>query len=864
MGTWSRVNKMKKTNPLTLLALRHTTRHPVQSLLLVLGVALGVAMIVAIDLANSSASEAFALSTDSIAGKATHQIVAAPGDLPSSLYETLRQELGLREVAPVVTGLVLLTNAGDLPLHLLGVDPFAEGPFRNYLGGDSGGLSVEGMIQLLTQPDTVLLSRELGQQYKLTPGDELLLLAGGQLKPVRLVGFLQPGNRLSSRALSGLILSDISTAQEVLGKTGRLSHIDLILPAGAGTGPILDQLPANARLQPAALRNQTLEQMTAAFELNLSALSLLALIVGMFLIYNTISFSVVQRRPVLGTLRCLGVTRREIFGLVLTEALVLSAVGAIIGLGLGVILGRGLVGLVTRTINDLFFTMTVQSVSVSPVTLYKGLLAGLGAGLLAAFIPALEATTVPPHSALKRSMAEARVLNLLPRLTGLGLLLALAGWGLLLYSGRSLTASFSALFMILLGAALVTPLLTQLLMKALLPLTAGWLGVIGTMAPRDITRSLSRTSVTIAALMLSVTVIIGVSIMINSFRNTVTDWLDNILAADIYISPAGQDLRVEGDINPGFVAEAQRLEGVTALSLLRTAAVFSPDLGQVEIRAFSSFPGESRRPLLWGSGSPPEVFAALDNGAVIVSEVFARRHNLPLNGSSSLTLTTAEGPHSFPVAGIFYDYASPELGYAIMRLDVYRRYWQDEGISNVGLFLAPELVSQADAVARRLQEQFAGRYMLSVDSNRGIKEGAIEIFDRTFTITAALRLLATVVAFIGVLSALMSLQLERTRELGTLRANGMSAPQLWGKTMLETGLMGLTAGLIAMPLGLILAIILIYVINLRSFGWSLQLSLEPTIFILALSVALIAALLAGIYPIFRLNKMEIAAALREE
>ncbi len=853
-----------KTNHLTLIALRHSTRHPIQSLLLILGVALGVAMIVAIDLANSSASEAFALSTDTIAGKATHQIVAAPGDLPSSLYEDLRVELGLTEIAPVVTGLVSLPQAGDLPLQLLGVDPFAEGPFRNYLGDGAGGLSVEALTQLLIQPDTVLLSQDLGQQYNLAPGDSLSLIADGQLKSVELVGLLQPGDNLSRRALNGLILSDISTAQELLGKVGQISHIDLILSPEADPQPIIERLPANARLQQARLRNETVNQMTAAFELNLSALSLLALIVGIFLIYNTISFSVVQRRPILGTLRCLGVTRREIFGLVLTEALVLSAIGAIIGLGLGIVLGRGLVGLVTRTINDLYFTLTVQSVSVAPWTLYKGLVAGLGTGLLAAFMPALEATTVPPHSALKRSVQEARAQHLMPGLTVLGGLMMLAGWGLLRVSSQALTVSFSALFLILIGAALLTPAITQFFMKVIRPLTSRSLGIVGTMAPRDIVRSLSRTSVTIAALMLAVTVIIGVSIMIDSFRNTIVVWLDNVLAADIYVSPAGQDLRIEGEIDPAFIAQVRQLEGVTDVSLSRRATIFSTDYGQIEARAYSPQPGETRRPLLWSIGSADEVFAALDRGDVMVSEVFARHHNLPLNEPSTLTLVTGSGPRPFRVVGIFYDYAAPELGYVLMRLQTYRAYWQDEGISNVGLFLAPELVQQADAMAQRLQNQFAGQYTLTVDSNRGIKESALEIFDRTFTITTALRLLATVVAFIGVLSTLMSLQLERTRELGTLRANGMSILQLWAKTLLETALMGLTAGVMSMPIGLILAIILIYVINLRSFGWSLQLYLNPSIFIMALLVALLAALLAGIYPVLRLNKMEIAAALREE
>lgn len=853
-----------KANHLTLLALRHSTKHPVQSLLLILGVALGVAMMVAIDLANKSAGQAFTLSTDSIVGKATHQIVAASGDLPSSLYEKLRVELGLEEVAPVVTGLVLLPEAGDLPLQLLGVDPFTEAPFRNYLGGSAGGLSTEALLQLLVQPNTVLLSDDLGRQYHLSPGDELTLLADGRLKPVKLVGLLHPGDELSRRALNGLILCDISTAQELLDKVGRLSHIDLILPAQANLQPIIDVLPTQARLQPAALRNETVRQMTAAFELNLSALSLLALIVGMFLIYNTISFSVMQRRPILGVLRCLGVTRREIFGLVLTEALVMSAIGAVIGLGLGIALGRILVGLVTRTINDLYFTLTVQSVALSPWTLYKGLAAGLLAGLLAAFMPALEATTIPPHYAMKRSIQETHLRRLAPGFAVLGGLLMLAGWGLLALSGQALAVSFSALFIILIGAALWTPVLTRLLMSLILPLTGRSLGIVGTMAPRDIIRSLSRTSVTIAALMLAVTVIIGVSIMIDSFRNTIVLWLDNVLAADIYISPAGQEARVEAEIDPAFVEQVRHMEGVADISLLRRATVFSADDGQVELRAASPYPDEQKRPLLWSIGSAGEAFAALDGGAVMVSEVFARRNHLPLNEPSTLTLITAGGSRDFRVVAIFYDYAAPELGYVLMRLQTYRTYWQDPAISNVGLFLAPGLVPQADAIAQRLQNQFAGRYSLSVASNRGIKAGALEVFDRTFTITTALRLLAVVVAFIGVLSTLMSLQLERTRELGTLRANGMSIPQLWGKTLLETGLMGLTAGLMSIPVGLVLAIILIYVINLRSFGWSLQLHVNPAIFLTALAVALAAALLAALYPVLRLSRMEIAAALREE
>jgi putative ABC transport system permease protein len=448
---------------------------------------------------------------------------------------------------------------------------------------------------------------------------------------------------------------------------------------------------------------------------------------------------------------------------------------------------------------------------------------------------------------------------------GIGLFLIAAGWLLLNLASNNLVLSFTALFTILIGSALLTPMITRLLMSLLRPVTHLTLGLIGNMAPRDINRSLSRTSVTVAALMLAVTVIIGVSIMINSFRGTVATWLDNVLSADIYISPAGQELRVSGEIDTTFIDDIGQHPAVRGLALLRATTVYDENGEAVELRAANQQPDEEQRPLLWSIGSPVETFAALDAGQVMVSEVFARRVGLPLDRPSQLTLVTETGPRQFEVAGIFYDYALPELGYVLMRLNTYRQYWpDDQTITNVGLFLKPDFVDQANTLTQQLTDQYAAQYRLSFSSNRGIKENALEIFDRTFTITAALRLLATIVAFIGVLSAVMSLQLERTRELGTLRANGMSVGQLWGKTLLETGLMGLTAGLMALPIGWALAFILIHFINLRSFGWTLNMQTDPTIFGMALVVSLTAALLAGIYPVVRLNKMQIATAIRQE
>jgi putative ABC transport system permease protein len=213
------------------------------------------------------------------------------------------------------------------------------------------------------------------------------------------------------------------------------------------------------------------------------------------------------------------------------------------------------------------------------------------------------------------------------------------------------------------------------------------------------------------------------------------------------------------------------------------------------------------------------------------------------------------------VVGIYYDYVTSG-GTISMSLDTYRQLWDDETLTALSLTLAPG--ANADTLARELGDALAPLQRLFVRPNQALRDEALIIFDRTFAITGALQLLATVVAFIGVLSALLSLLLEKQREVGILRSVGLTARQLWGLVLLETGLMGAVAGILAAPTGLALSFILIYIINRRSFGWTLQMQIELEPFLTALAVAIVAALLAGIYPARKMSKMLTAEALRYE
>ena len=843
---------------------RSLAQRFLQSTLLLVGVALGVAMVIAIDLANSAASQAFSLSARSVRGRASHSITGGPGGLPTALYTQLRREAGLRKAAPVISEQVRVDGLGERSLRLLGVDPFAEAPFRDYLS-DGQNADYQAFARLLGEPGLVLLSQPMAARFGVAPGDSLTLRSGDRLATVQVAGLLQPSSRVSAQALDDLLLTDIATAQELIGRPGYITRIDLLLPDDQELAPLRALLPPGVALRAAQEDGDSLSQMSDAFEISLESLSLMALVVGVFLIYNTVVFSVVQRRPLIATLRALGASRRQIFAFILGEALFAGVVGTLAGLGLGLIFGRVTVALVTQTISDLYFTVNVQGLPVAPQTLLRGVVAGVLASVGAACLPALEATRTPPAGAMLRSGLEQRARWLLPRASAAAIALAVLGYALLRLPGDNIRLAFIALTAFIIGGALLSPLALNLLLRGLTPLTGRLFGVSGRMAPRAVLRSLSRSAVAVAALTVAVSVIVGVGMMIGSFRSAVANWLDVTLGADIYVSTtlfAGN--RSSGDtqdIDPAILDELQALPGVARTAWVRSVAVAAPDYPQlplVNLDVVSGDVSQGKRRYAWLQ--VPDAWEALGAGQLLVSESFAFRRDIgPAN--DRLTLLTDRGPQTFPVAGVYYDY-STDQGAVLMDAAVYRAYYDDPWISSAALFL--EAGASPDALLNRLREETLVGKNLLARANSELRADVFELFERTFLITGALQLLATGVAFIGILSALLALQLEHTRQYGVLRACGMSPGQLWRYTLLQTGLMGATAGALSLPVGMLVALVLVTVVNLRSFGWALELTLQPESLATAVAVALGAALLAGVYPAWRLGRLATALALRSE
>ena len=847
------------TGQLARLAVRQLRSHPWQLGLAILGIALGVAVVVSIDLANASALRAFRLSTEAVSGRATHQIVGGPSGVPEDLYRRLRLELGVRRAAPIVEGDVAVTGHAGRTLHVLGIDPFVDADFRPYLDGQDrrdarGRDPLARAADLVGRGGTALIAASTARDLGLVIGSELTVDVGGARRTLTIVGLLQPADAGSARALEDLLVADIATAQELFGAADHLTRIDLVVEDEQLLARIGQALPPGADLVAAGAQAGATARMILAFQWNLTALSLLALVVGMFLIYQTMTFSVVQRRPLIGSLRALGVTRGEVFALVMSEARVIGVVGTLAGVALGFGMAQGLLRLVTRTINDLYFVLSVRDVVLDPATLAKSVLLGIGATVLAALAPALEATAAPPRIVMSRASLETGARRGTRRAGWLGLAVVAAG-GVILVVPGGIAMGFAGLFVVVVGCALLTPAAAVVLLRPIHGVAGAAFGLLGRLATRGIVAALSRTSVAMAALTIAVATAIGVGVMIASFREAVTSWLEGTLRADVYVSaPSLVGSRPDATLDPALVAHLAATPGVARASTSRGVVVQSTR-GPVQVVALAVEPARAPR-WRFREGSADGVW---DGDAVIVSEPYANRHGT--RAGATVQLRTDRGERELRVAGVFYDYGS-SAGVVVMSRRTYDRAWNDRRISGLALEAAPGV--DVDALVVAVRERAGGGPRLVVRSHRALREASLEIFDRTFAITTVLRTLSVAIAFVGMLAALMALQLERTREIGVLRALGLTPRQVWGLVTAQTGLIGLLSGVLAVPSGLLLAAVLVFVINRRSFGWTMSLDPSPSILLQGVALSMLAALLAGLYPAWRMASALPAETLRDE
>ena len=822
------------------LILRPLLRDPLRTALTVLAVALGIAVVVAIDLAGDAATGSFRSSLETLVGKADLAI-SANGGIDERWIGRLSALPIEARFAPVVEAQIEIEHVGSLPLY--GLDFVAAA-------------RSEGASDGAEAPGDAVISKPLAARLAIGRGQAFPALIAGRQRELRVARAVDSPTEF--------VAVDIADAQQLLGRFGRLDRIDVtVAPTedfAHAEAAIRAILPGGYFLQKPGARGDENQRMLRAFRWNLRVLSYISLVVGAFLIYNTISISVVRRRAEIGILRALGASRHTIFGVFLIEALCFGVVGGAAGVALGRILAGAIVNLIGATVNALFTTSRPDAIELTAGEAALGIAAGAIAALVSAFAPAREATRVSPTEAMSRGSHEHSArLRWRRGLGWAGVLAALAiaaaqapPWDHFPAGG------YAAAFLAIGAVALATPTLTLAANCASRGLFHR--NVEAMLATRSLTGSLSRTSVVVAALATAIAMMASVGIMVGSFRETVALWLDTQLRADIYVRP---DAPAAAGLYPPL---PQRIPDIlAAISGVAAVDVFhglelrfrgertTLGAGNLEIvRRYGRlrFPrGEDRDAIL---RSLP------GHDRAIVSEPFANRFGV--RAGDVIEMRIGAGNVTLAIAGVYYDYSSSQ-GLVIVDNSTLLKYLPEQPPTNAAVYV--ERGARTGDVLHEIRLRTEGLGVM-IAPNAELRRASLEIFDRTFAITWALEAVAIAVAMLGAANALLAVVLDRRRELGMLRYLGASAQQVRRMILSEAALLGLLASVAGVVLGLALSLLLIFVVNKQSFGWTIQ--FHPPNLLLGGALTLVwgVTVLAGLYPARVAARMNPLDAIREE
>ncbi len=818
-------------------------------MLCLLGIMLGVGIVVAVELINESALASFARSVDVLSGRATHSVVSQYGRIYEEDFASIWRHPQVKAAAPVVDVTAEAVETGSDSIRFFGMDPFLDADFRPVpvAGGDEGALREF----LGVHGPAAWLSQGFMGRHELKPGQYLTVLTAGIEKRVRIIGVIPAGSEVNLG--ENIALMDIAVAQDVFGRRGFLDRIDLIITGDPGM--FAKDLPTGLMLTDSESRKSILESMLYSFQLNLAAMSLLALFVGVFLIYNFSMFSVLARREDMSLLMTLGTDRRELVSAFVAESLILGVLGSFVGVVFGYFVAVLGMDRVSSTISELYFQVDVRNVNLTPSVALSGLGIGLSATLLGILIPALEVSSTPPVVGLKRQSIEDRAQGLKGFLLACGLTLVVFSVGASWASRFSVYWGFASAFAMTLAFALFTP-------SFLSPFTH-YLGVVlknyvrsveAFLAARTIKASLSRTSIAVAALASALAMTIGVDTMIYSFRTSVASWLNGALQGDLYISPA--TTKWDHPLPESLIQQLEQDPRIEAVERYATYTVYVNGRPvRLRIIDASVLKHHARFRFLTNEQG---AWDAMERGGVFISESLAFKFGYKVG--DAIDLPTPGGPVSFPIVAEVRDYSSDQ-GTIQMHREVYERLWRDSRVQSVALFLKPG--ESPEAVRSSIMGMFKGLDRTIV-SNTRMRDNVLAIFDKTFAPTAALKGVSLLVALLGVATALMAILMERSRDMTVLGYLGLTPRQLAAVNIWQSLVMAVAAFFISVLCGLVLTYIIVYAINYRSFGWSIDIAVDPWVFAKTLLLTIIACFVASLYPTYRLLKVQEGVSAREE
>lgn len=826
--------------------LRSWWRRPLLPLLNILCVAVGVAVFVAVQIANRSALASFQNAVALVAGRAH---LEARGDLPENVLPVIASQPGVKSATPLVEGVVTLPDKPGEYLRILGVDPFTGGDLRVFqLESASGGdLDLEAWLR---EPRAIAVSREAALS-----GPVRVLAAGRSVELVPM--FALRSEDAAVRSDPRVVAMDVGWAQQLLDMPGRLTSVQILLDdplrADEVATRIARVLPADASVGPPARRGAETEQMLAAFQLNLTALSLVSMVVGVFLIYNSLSAAVVRRRVDLGILRAAGATKAEVALLFVAEALVAGFLGTVLGIIAAGPLAALLANPVGQTVSSLYTLVSVGELAVTPSQVLLAFAVGLPAACVAALRPAYEAASTDPAIVLRSGSLVDSARPRLRRWTLLGavalvLAAALSWWSL---HGGGDYLGFAAVGLLIAGTSLVVP--AAVAVFARLVRGPGW---IVRLSAQHLLRAVHRNAITIAALAIAAGMTVSVSVMIDSFRASVSSWVARTLVADLFIAPAANEIAgLQSFMPPETVAWSRKDPRVAEVATFRELNVRADG----HTTALGILDGRARGDLEFLAALPDAAGLFHERGHVVVSESLANRRGI--RPGDRISLATPHGGQSFLVAGVVKDFTR-DSGLILMDRRSFSEYWQDDRVHSLAIKLRNP--RDAEELGGEFRRTFGAAGEFSIYTNAALRGRVMEIFDQTFAVTGVLRAISVLVAVAGVFLSLSILVIERSREIGVLRSQGASRGQVRALVITEAGMIGSIASVLGVACGAAMAMILTWVINKAFFGWTIELRYPVEVLASTPLWLVPAALAAGWIPALRAGRVPPAQALRFE
>lgn len=846
------------------LVIRPILREKFRSALTVLGIAVGVAVVVAIQLANQSALRAFRESVDAIAGRANYQIVPDVAPLDERVLFSLRPlwSDGAR-FAPVIDIEGVMNDA--TPIRVLAVDLLSDLHFRDYKyarietgahAGKAWGSAARELNQYfaLFAPDAIVLPAPFAREHGLALGSKLTISLVGRRQTFIVRGLLEAKG--PATAFNGSIaVCDIATAQRAFGMTGKLSRIDMLLPDERLVSRV--HLPRGVRIERPSRRNERVEKMLRAFRVNLFALAGVALLVGMFLVYNTVLISILRRRKDVGVLKTVGTSPRQIFGAFVAEGLLFGLVGSVLGVILGQLLASGILRAVGRTINTLYVATQPEAVVLTPQVIALGVAVGTILSLLSSLQPALEASRVRP-TAMIRAGLQQRIANpLLLVIVAMACFIAGALVSRLPPVRGIAVAGYVSVLLVVAGFSFLAPAIVRGTARVCAPLLERTFGIVGRLAAVSLPASLRRTSIAGAALSVATGMMVAVALMVGSFRETVRIWVNQTVSSDLWLRPSKGLSNAQIALFPPDIANAlYAVPFIDAIDRVRGKDVVYRDT--IIAMGSGDFPVVAQYgdlPMIAPRSSREALANAMRNNGVVVSESFALKFDKNLG--DVIEIANAR----FPIAGIYRDYSN-DRGVVVMDRALYTRTFHDDAINTIVVYLKPGVTT--DFARRELERTLGPRYNAFVVTNGEVRAEVMRIFDQTFMITYALLGVAIVVAVLGIVNTMAALILERARELALLRISGLSVRELTTMIVLESSLLGVASTFTGLVMGYALSWILIYVINKQSFGWTIDFHTPVALIAASLGITLLASALAGLAPARLARRIDMAAAVKSE